>query len=49
MANHSFVLCQTLLKNGFSILSILSVSLSAFSAHFPCPTIAGGVEGGMEM
>ena len=40
MANRSFLLCQRWLKKVFPSLSILSISLPAFSAHFRCPSTA---------
>ncbi|CAM9877609.1 unnamed protein product [Ectocarpus sp. 13 AM-2016] len=40
MANRSFSLCQKSLKNVFPSLSILTISLPAFSTHFPCPSAA---------
>ena len=46
MANRSFLLCQRWLKKVFPSLSILSISLPAFSAHFLCPSMRerdGGV------
>ncbi|CAM9574747.1 unnamed protein product [Ectocarpus sp. 6 AP-2014] len=40
MANRSFLLCQRWLKNVFPSVSILTISLPAFSNHFLLPSIA---------
>ena len=40
MANRSFLLCQRWLKNVFPSLSILPMSLPAFSTHLLCPSTA---------
>ncbi|CAM9291041.1 unnamed protein product, partial [Ectocarpus sp. 6 AP-2014] len=40
MANRSFLLCQRWLKNVFPSLSILTISLPAFSNHFLLPSTA---------